>query len=138
MYIILSRFQIIDNSCNNLEELSAKAWGKYSFCGGEDYLNFKNGFSSLVQSIVQQLPKDSLVLNTPVVKIKYNTRINLKNDQSSYPIEVITAQGEFYKAKHIIMTPSIGFLKENHEKIFKPALPRSHLKVFIYFFKLYS
>ena len=80
---------------------------------------------------MQQLPKDSVILNTPVVKVNYNSRIHLKKGDSSYPIEVITARGEFYNAKHIIMTPSIGFLKENHQKIFKPALPPSHVKVFI-------
>lgn len=73
------RFQIIDNSCTILESLSAKAWGEYKFCGGEDYINFKNGYSSLITAIIRQLPEDSVKLNKPVVKVKWKNDCKISN-----------------------------------------------------------
>ncbi|XP_049952496.1 uncharacterized protein LOC126468312 isoform X1 [Schistocerca serialis cubense] len=65
------RFQVIDNSCLTLDTLSAKFWGKFIFCGGEDYLNFKQGYSSLIQCLTQKLPDGILKLKRPVVKVKW-------------------------------------------------------------------
>ena len=72
------RFQVIDNSCTALDKLSAKAWGNYSFCGGTDYINFKNGYSSLVRNMVQELPAGTLCLNSAVVTVKWQQSISLQ------------------------------------------------------------
>ena len=72
------RFQVIDNSCTVLDKLSAKSWGNYSFSGGTDYINFKNGYSSLVRNMVEELPAGTLCLNSPVVRVKWQQRISLQ------------------------------------------------------------
>ena len=78
MTCINFRFQVIDNSCTVLDKLSAKAWGNYSFSGGTDYVNFKNGYSSLVRSMVEELPAGTLCLNSPVVTVKWRQSISLQ------------------------------------------------------------
>jgi hypothetical protein len=70
------RFQVIDNSCTVLDKLSAKAWGNYSFSGGTNYVNFKNGYSSLVRNIVEELPAGTLCLNSPVMTVKWQQNIS--------------------------------------------------------------
>ena len=72
------RFQVIDNSCTVLDKLSAKAWGNYSFSGGTDYINFKNGYSSLVRNMVEELPAGTLCLNSPVVTVKWQQSVSLQ------------------------------------------------------------
>lgn len=72
------RFQVIDNSCTVLDKLSAKAWGNYSFSGGNDYINFKQGYSSLVRTIVEELPAGTLCLNSPVTAVKWQQNISLQ------------------------------------------------------------
>lgn len=55
--------------------LSAKAWGFYKFTGGQDHLNFKQGYSSLVNLLTDDLAEGVLKLNSPVINInwsKYN------------------------------------------------------------------
>ncbi|XP_039281827.1 uncharacterized protein LOC111063254 isoform X2 [Nilaparvata lugens] len=63
------RFQVIDNSCDDLHDLSAKFWGCYKFSGGRDYVNFINGYSTLIDKLVGDLPADVLRLNSAVDKI---------------------------------------------------------------------
>ncbi|KAL1460641.1 hypothetical protein WDU94_012604, partial [Cyamophila willieti] len=63
------RFQIIDNSCSTLYNLSAKAWGQYEFCGGDDYINLTRGFSSVVNAMLEQVPRESIRLSCPVKQI---------------------------------------------------------------------
>ena len=78
MTCINFRFQVIDNSCTVLEKLSAKAWGNYLFPGGTDCVNFKNGYSSLVRNMVEELPAGTLCLNSPVVTVKWQQSISLQ------------------------------------------------------------
>ena len=70
------RFQVIDNSFSVLDKLSAKACGNYSFSGGTDCINFKNGYSSLVRNMVEELPAGTLCLNSPVVTVKWQQSIS--------------------------------------------------------------
>ena len=78
MTCINFRFQVIDNSCTVLDKLSAKAWGNYSFSGGTNYINFKNGYSSLVRNMVEELPAGTLCLNSPVVRVKWQQSISME------------------------------------------------------------
>ncbi|CAG2061921.1 unnamed protein product, partial [Timema podura] len=64
-------FHVIDNSCTRLDQLSAKAFGNYCFTGGKDYMNFKQGYSSLVQSLADDLPTGMLRLNCPVEMVDW-------------------------------------------------------------------
>ncbi|XP_069688815.1 uncharacterized protein [Periplaneta americana] len=170
------RFQVIDNSCTVLDKLSAKAWGNYSYSGGENYVNFKEGYSSLVRAIVEELPEGMLCLNSPVTKVRWRQRLDLqvqtdrstdndlkiackklngvhltnsfyahvengdslrpvsqtcdKDSESKVlktagkgPVEVSCSNGDQYTADHIILTCSLGYLKENYEDLFEPRLP---------------
>jgi hypothetical protein len=74
------RFQVIDNCCTVLDKLSARAWGNYSFCGGTDYVNFKNGYGSLVRHMVQELPAGTLWLNSPVVTVKWQQSVSSQTE----------------------------------------------------------
>lgn len=80
------RFQIIDNSCDSLYELSAKAWGQYDFCGGDDYINLTQGFSSVVDAMLKQIPVESVRYQCPVKQILWNN-LSVVNDQVVYSEE---------------------------------------------------
>ncbi|GLH03199.1 Protein anon-37Cs [Gryllus bimaculatus] len=162
------RFQVIDNSCTVLDKLSARAWGKYNFCGGTDYVNFKGGYSSLIRSIVETLPHGVLKLQCPVKRISWknvsdnsskkeseekikskndlngeeceksnlnsdcikdnsdrNIHLKSKNDQDKTEclVKIDCEDGTSVYADHVIITCSLGYLKENYKKMFSPELP---------------
>ncbi|XP_075223795.1 peroxisomal N(1)-acetyl-spermine/spermidine oxidase-like isoform X2 [Lycorma delicatula] len=130
------RFQVIDNSCNDLDDLSAKSWGRYKFSGGEDYINFKNGYSSLIDCLVNELPQGVLKLNTPVCRIMYNNYNDFSNNNNNQciettcpsPVVVSCETGDKYYCQHVIVTSSLGHLKRYHHKMFEPSLPSRLVK----------
>lgn len=109
------RFQIVDNSCENLREVSAKFWGEYSCTGSsvQQHMNVKNGYRSLVELLVKELPKDALVLEEPVLEVQYGDDIRLK-----------CRSGLVVYCDHVIVTSSVGALKSGFVR-FHPALPES-------------
>lgn len=113
------RFQVIDNSCSDLTQVSAKDWGKYSFIGTDrqKHMNLRNGYKSIVDILIKSISKSSILLETPVLKIDY----------SKSKIQLYCREGIKILADHVIMTPSIGFLKQNILQ-FHPSLPSSICK----------
>ncbi|XP_046688059.1 peroxisomal N(1)-acetyl-spermine/spermidine oxidase-like isoform X2 [Homalodisca vitripennis] len=109
------RFQMIDNSCTRLNCLSAKAWGQYQYTGGTDYNNFHHGYCSLVESLVGRLPQGALRTSCHVKFIDYSCELT--------PVKVVCEDGREYSASHVIVTSSLGYLKENHRTLFHPSLP---------------
>ncbi|CAH1398506.1 unnamed protein product [Nezara viridula] len=120
------RFQVIDNACTDLWTLSAKYFGKYQFCGGDDYVNLKCGFSKVIDHLASELPPGILRTSCPVKVIKWKKR----DSHSSKDIcEIVTENGDIFHCEHVMVTCSVGFLKENWS-MFDPPLPLSYLKGF--------
>lgn len=109
-------FQTIDNSCIDLKRLSAKDWGKYTCLGkdGQKHLNIRNGYGSLINILVNKLPKDVMLFNKRVVSVDYSS----DNDQ----VQLKCQDDTKINAEFVIVTSSIGFLKI--EECFKPPLPQ--------------
>jgi len=125
------RFQLIDNSCDNLKALSSRSWGLYEDCGTKHCINFKRGFSSIVDVLVKELPEGCLRLETPVRKIEW-----LPNVDASGETRCATVICDHMKVKtnHVIVTCSLGYLKEHKHDMFNPLLPSPLSKVGIQFY----
>lgn len=106
------RFQVIDNSCVDLKKVSAREWGRYEICNGQEHINTKHGYKAIIDVLLEILPKYALKLNTEVVNIKCNDYITLE------------CKNEKIIAKHVILTPSLGVLKSFLQNI-SPPLPKN-------------
>ncbi|XP_055380939.1 spermine oxidase-like isoform X2 [Condylostylus longicornis] len=116
-------FQIIDNSSNDLKTVSAKAWGLYSLSGEgcQIHINIKHGFSTLVKALLQEIrPFLNIQLNKIVKKVIWKYKYNNED-----LIRVETSENEVFYAKNVIITFSIGVLKEEL-KLFEPELPSDY------------
>ncbi|KAF2894473.1 hypothetical protein ILUMI_11673 [Ignelater luminosus] len=111
------RFQLIDNSCFNLKELSAREWGKYSCPGsdGQAHINLAHGYKTIVQVILSRFPRGKLKFNCPVTHVKW---MNLLNN-----IKVYCEDQLIIYCDHIIVTASLGVLKHCASTLFEPPLP---------------
>lgn len=143
------RFQIIDNSCLSLDQLSAKYWGKYSFNGEscQAHYNFENGFATCVDAILNELAVSGgtdgdvmhgIHFNKHVIEIQindknYNRRPSkpqhlIDNGEKKWKnvanISVKCADGSSYTADHVLVTFPLGILKKTHQQLFKPSLPQ--------------
>ncbi|XP_012534082.1 uncharacterized protein LOC105835392 isoform X2 [Monomorium pharaonis] len=121
------RFLLVDNCCYSLDDLSAVFWGKFKYVGGPEHLLFKSGYSSLTNLLVDNLDKQKVRLTTSVETIHWRDTFDSLNDS---PITVKIFDGTKIFADAVIVTCSLGYLKENHKKMFQPLLP-SRLNVAI-------
>lgn len=118
------RFQIIDNSCRTIDDVSAKSWGTYSFNGEscQAHINFKHSFYDVVEVLIGEIGSDKLRCETKVEKVCWGV--------NSYPsnvpkVMVVCEDGKIFVAKHVICTFSLGVLKSS-KSMFQPHLPNNH------------
>lgn len=91
----------------------------YDECGGKNYV-FPKGTYSWVETILLPTVEHRIKLNTEVTAINWSW-------SGSSKVKVTTNEMT-YLADHVIVTPSIGFLKENHKQLFMPPLPEDKCK----------
>lgn len=125
------RFQMIDNSCDDLNRLSARAWGLYEDTGKTHCINFVKGFSSLIDDLVSELPGQTVYCKTPVRRIEWAPVVHT----GKTPKAKIICDHVKVWANHVIVTCSLGYLKDNKENIFKPLLPQPLSRVFFFVLK---
>lgn len=132
------RFEVIDNSCYSLDELSFKSYEEFEECPGTWNINLKNGFSSVITTLLQEIPEANIRYNKPVKRIHWDRtqaitswktklpRSPLSNSEEtireSVPF-VECADGEVISCRHVILTVSAGYLKRHVDDMFHPRLP---------------
>jgi spermine oxidase len=106
-------------------EPSAK--NDYTECDGDLELNWNGfGYKTVLEALTRKFPNPSdqlpfdqtVLLNKEVVKVLWN------ESSSENSVMVICSDHSSFTADHLIWTPSIGVLKERHQKIFVPRLPK--------------
>ncbi|XP_011160013.2 uncharacterized protein LOC105196007 isoform X2 [Solenopsis invicta] len=115
------RFFLVDNCCHSLDDLSAELWGKFKYVGGPEHLLFKSGYSSLTNLLVDNLDEQKIRLATPVETIHWRDYHDSPHDPL---ITVNIFDGTQILADAVIVTCSLGYLKENYQKMFQPLLPK--------------
>ncbi|OQV16946.1 putative Spermine oxidase [Hypsibius exemplaris] len=80
-------------------------------------------FTTVFKDLASSVPAKNIKLEKAVSSIVFN-----KKTKSDHPIQVVTEDGEKIAAHHVIFTGSLGVLKADHEKLFKPALSPSRVK----------
>jgi len=121
-------FQRIDNSCNQMANLSLYRWSEFEVCPGEHYNNFKEGASSFIDNVlVKSIPSEAIKLHSQVIEIFWNKPKSL-TDRDRDLVEIHTKDGRVYYTRCVLVTCSIGVLKEaisEQKKMFQPELPLS-------------
>ena len=120
-------FEVIDNSCDNLRHISPLSYTEWEECDGVvDLINLKSGYHSVLKQMCDEFPlKTMLHLQTAVTKIglivcKYSNKVKVKlhTEKLLYgekmPKDGIdaTVPKDELVFDHVILTSSIGFLKE--------------------------
>ena len=121
---------LVDNPCHRLDELSVEAWNQYQETPGNYCQLVKGGFISVVRQMLKAIPKEMVLCNKPVETIfwKGDSSSNSADDKSGVMIRL--KDGTEYRGQHVIVTCSIGFLREHWEDFFHPNLPQMKLDAF--------
>lgn len=133
------RFEIIDNACNSLDDLSLEGYSEWLECEGVCNINFRKGFNSLIKLLLQDIPSNCLKQNKPAKCVHWETSYEAHHGilikmckelvSRDFLVSVECENGEIIEADHIIVTPSIGYLKKHIDTFFKPELPQQKKKI---------
>ncbi|XP_067894269.1 peroxisomal N(1)-acetyl-spermine/spermidine oxidase-like [Heterodontus francisci] len=115
------KLQCIHLATNGLGDVSVHEYEEYKNIEGNDWL-----FPSLLQKLLEVIPKKKLLLEKSVKQILWNGSFE-SEDGSLHPVRVVCEDGDQILADHAIVTISLGCLKANSQSVFQPRLPEQHL-----------
>lgn len=104
---------------DDLTQVSANNFGStINIPGGSTTIPI--GFISVLSPLIRNLPECSMKFNKPVGLIRWGT----VQERAKGPRAVVQCcDGEEICADYVILTMSLGVLKEHGDKLFCPALP---------------
>ncbi|XP_038640472.1 peroxisomal N(1)-acetyl-spermine/spermidine oxidase-like isoform X2 [Scyliorhinus canicula] len=120
------KWQCIHLATNRLADVSVHEYEEYKNIEGDDR-NSPGLFPSLLQKLLEVIPKEKLLLEKPVKQIQWNGSFQWE-DGSLYPVRVVCEDGDHILADHVIVTISLGCLKASNQSLFQPSLPAGHLQ----------
>ncbi|XP_068223289.1 uncharacterized protein [Palaemon carinicauda] len=99
---------------------------QYELYGDQDY-QWSNGYDTFINYIKKSVPEAIIRTSSPVSKIFWDE----EGEENDGRVLVVAENGRTsYSAKHVIVTTSVGHLKERHRALFHPPLPASFAKNF--------
>ncbi|XP_042240426.1 peroxisomal N(1)-acetyl-spermine/spermidine oxidase-like isoform X2 [Homarus americanus] len=113
----------------NYEE-GTGSWQDMSARDADQFINYgddhqwQDGYDTLISQLTVGIPDSTMKLSSPVCKIFWDTP-----DQAR--VLVVTLEGDTFLAQHVIVTASIGHIRERHKHIFSPELPASLVTAFM-------
>ncbi|XP_054089985.1 spermine oxidase [Zeugodacus cucurbitae] len=111
-----------------LDEISGQGFQKYATCDGDYLLHFEDGFLQFLRTLMKadELGNDFGVLED---KILFGIRVKEINwKRSDFKVEVYCENtSAVFLVDHVIVTVSLGVLKNRVHHLFTPELPASKL-----------
>jgi len=120
----LHRFECSIEGSDTLKHVSAPGLSRYRECEGDLLFCWsQGGYSSIIDVLLNRHPvcSEGEPINLEE-KTLFNCKVN-EIDWSGEEAIVKCQNGDIYKANRVIVTTSIGVLKDNHKDMFNPPLP---------------
>ncbi|XP_016367152.1 spermine oxidase-like isoform X2 [Sinocyclocheilus rhinocerous] len=143
VFALVGKDMLIDVGASDLHRISLDSWQYYINMG--DSLNVAGSMFQLVDMLLEDFPKDRLLLKREVSKIKWDGSFSVapphneplpthtesasQEKARQYPVCVICENGEEILADHVIVTISLGCLKAQASSLFIPSLPTEKMEV---------
>ncbi|XP_060654684.1 spermine oxidase-like [Drosophila nasuta] len=120
------KFENSVEASDTLEEVSGRGYLNYWECEGDILLNWKDkGYVELLRLLMhsRELKSDS-DLGVLEQRVLFNRSVKCINwNRNDSRVELQLSNGESCLADHVIVTVSLGVLKEQHLQLFEPKLP---------------
>ncbi|KAL4231475.1 hypothetical protein ACF0H5_009052 [Mactra antiquata] len=112
--------ETVVSGCNDLCDVSLSEFGCYEELPGVHY-TIPPGFQSVLDILLSKVPQENIELDHQVKCIHWD-----KPENDSYLIVECNNGKKFY-AEHVILTVSLGVLKNSHD-LFNPPLPKEKIE----------
>ncbi|OCT63339.1 peroxisomal N(1)-acetyl-spermine/spermidine oxidase [Xenopus laevis] len=121
------RTECVDEACNSMYEFSLSQLGLYTALEGPFFNCLgSSGYQALLNNLLDQLPPNSLRCCKPVKCVQWEG--SPPSSKSKPPALVLCEDGEEFPADHVIVTVSLGYLKEHASSLFDPPLPQGKME----------
>ncbi|XP_066497457.1 spermine oxidase-like [Hoplias malabaricus] len=121
------RSECTDEATTSLFEVSASQLSEYIDLDGDFYNSLgPEGYQAILDLLLKVLPSGTIQTNKPVKTIQWDSP-GSESREVSCPVKVICENEEGFEADHVIVTVSLGVLKQQAAAMFDPALPKSKL-----------
>ncbi|XP_077078864.1 polyamine oxidase (exo-N4-amino) 1 isoform X2 [Siphateles boraxobius] len=139
VFALVGKDMLIDVGASDLHRISLDSWQYYINMG--DSLNVAGLMFQLVDILLEDFPKDRLLLKREVSKIKWDGAFSVAPSPTAhaeaasdekvrqYPVCIVCENGEEILADHVIVTISLGCLKAQASSLFIPSLPTEKMEV---------
>lgn len=129
VYEWCKRAECVDEACNSMYEFSLSQLSLYTPLEGPFFNSLGHkGYQAILDILIGQLPPNSLLCHKPVQCIQWERTPGQGTKTSEYPVKVLCEDGEDFLADHVIITVSLGCLKERASTLFDPPLPKGKVE----------
>ncbi|XP_071978400.1 peroxisomal N(1)-acetyl-spermine/spermidine oxidase-like [Engystomops pustulosus] len=123
------RSECVDEACNSMYEFSLSQLGFYTALDGPFFNSLgSKGYQGLLNVLIDQLPPNSLRCHKPVQCVQWEGSTSSDTTVSKHSVNVVCEDGERFPADHVIVTVSLGCLKERASTLFDPPLPKGKME----------
>ncbi|XP_068754968.1 peroxisomal N(1)-acetyl-spermine/spermidine oxidase-like [Montipora capricornis] len=109
--------------CHSLYNLNLEEFGEYYDFDGSDHCPVPGGYDSILKAVQVQFDINCIHFHHMVTQIIWSTSFGHFSKKSHYPVKILCSNGESFDADHVILTVSLGVLKEKWSSLFTPTLP---------------
>ncbi|KAG9271625.1 spermine oxidase-like [Astyanax mexicanus] len=125
------RSECTDEASSSLYEVSASQIGYYIALEGGFFNSLgPGGYQAILDILLKDLPSEIILTNKAVKSIHWDLKEQLQANEkggSNHPVKLICEDDGVFEADHVIVTVSLGVLKQQAGTLFKPSLPKSKL-----------
>ncbi|XP_068237570.1 spermine oxidase-like [Palaemon carinicauda] len=100
-------------------EQSSRDAKHFTDFGYDQWNQWKDGYDTLTNYITKSIPNNKIQLNSPVCKIFWDS-------DPEGGVLVVTSEETAYIADYVLVTASVGHLKDRQDFLFSPGLPASY------------
>lgn len=122
------RCECTDEASSSLYEVSASQIGHYVALDGGFFNSLgPGGYQAFIDVLLKKLPAGVIMTNTPVTNIEWALDEEEEGKTPTHPVRVVCEDGRSFEADHVIVTVSLGVLKQRAALMFCPPLPDSKM-----------
>lgn len=123
LFSFLEERECSNTGCNSLYDLNLEEFGEYVYLNGSGSCPLPCGYDRIAKALAAGLTSGSVYFEHEVTQINWMASSESDAPQSSYPVKIVCGNGKTFNADHVIVTVSLGILKEKHSELFCPSLP---------------
>lgn len=123
LFRLFKERECINIGCHSLFDVNAEEFGEFNYFEGSDHCPIPGGYDNILKALQTQFDIKCIHFNHAVMQVDWTTNYEEPSQKCHNPVKVLCSNGEAFEADHVILTVSLGVLKENALSLFNPPLP---------------